>query len=143
MDAGWAPVRVALAVERAVRPGAAAAFYTAVGTRVHPQQQELDRATIEAALTDVGLPPELADAGDTGDNDDALRASHHAGMDPVGMDVGTPVHPRRRGGVLRTGHLPAAEGRAGREGLRRGAAAGLLPRLLRAQADPDGGPVFD
>jgi hypothetical protein len=91
MDAGWAPVRVALAVEEHYGQEQLSAFYTAVGTRVHPQHQELDRATLEAALTDVGLPPELADAGDTGDNDDALRASHHAGMDPVGMDVGTPV----------------------------------------------------
>jgi len=91
MDAGWAPVRVALAVEEQYGQEQLAAFYTAVGSRVHPGGQELDRGTLEAALTDVGLPAELAEAGDTGDNDDALRASHHAGMDPVGMDVGTPV----------------------------------------------------
>jgi hypothetical protein len=91
MDAGWAPVRVALAVEEQYGQEQLAAFYTAVGTRVHPQHEELNRVTLEAALSDVGLPQELADAGDTGDNDDALRASHHAGMDPVGMEVGTPV----------------------------------------------------
>jgi hypothetical protein len=90
-DAGWAPVRVALAVEEQYGQEQLAAFYTAVGTRVHPQREELNRGTLEAALADVGLPPELAEAGETGDNDDALRASHHAGMDPVGMDVGTPV----------------------------------------------------
>jgi hypothetical protein len=91
LDSGWAPVRVALAVEEQYGQEQLAAFYTAVGTRVHPRQEELNRATLEAALVDVGLPPELAEAGETGDNDDALRASHHAGMDPVGMDVGTPV----------------------------------------------------
>lgn len=91
LDAGWAPVRVALAVEEQYGQEQLAAFYTAIGTRVHPRHEEPSRATLEAALTDVGLPTELADAGDTGDNDDALRRSHHAGMDPVGMDVGTPV----------------------------------------------------
>ena len=91
MDAGWAPVRVALAVEEQYGQEQLSAFYTALGTRLHPQGEELSRGTLEAALSDVGLPPELADAGDTGDNDDALRASHHAGMDPVGMEVGTPV----------------------------------------------------
>src|SRR3978361_123960 len=50
-DAGWAPVRVALAVEEQYGQEQLAAFYTAVGTRVHPQHQELDRATLEAALT--------------------------------------------------------------------------------------------
>jgi hypothetical protein len=91
MDIGWAPVRVALAVEEQYGQEQLAAFYTAIGTRLHPKQEELNRATIEAALAEVGLPTELADAGETGDNDAALRRSHHAGMDPVGLDVGTPV----------------------------------------------------
>lgn len=91
IDAGWAAVRVALAVEEQYGQEQLSAFYTALGTRYHPQHEERTRTTLEAALRDVGLSPELADAGDTGDNDDALRASHHAGMDLVGSDVGTPV----------------------------------------------------
>jgi hypothetical protein len=91
LESAWAPVRVALAVEQQYGQEQLAAFYTAVGLRVHVQGDELDRATLEAALSDVGLAPELADAGDTGDNDDALRASHQAGIDLVGTDVGTPV----------------------------------------------------
>ena len=91
LDQGWAPVRVALAVEEQYGQEQLRAFYTAVGTRIHPQQQGFGRDTLEGALRDCGLPPELADAGDLGDHDEALRASHHAGMDPVGYDVGTPV----------------------------------------------------
>ena len=91
LAAGWAPVRVALAVEQQYGQEQLRAFYTAIGTRIHVQQQGSGRDTIEGALRDVGLPPALADAGDVGDNDEALRASHHAGMDPVGYDVGTPV----------------------------------------------------
>ncbi len=91
LDLGWAPVRVALAVEEQYGQEQLRAFYTAIGTRIHPGKQGFGRDTIEGALRDVGLPPQLADAGDVGDNDDALRVSHHAGMDPVGYDVGTPV----------------------------------------------------
>nr|WP_091079168.1 disulfide bond formation protein DsbA [Microlunatus sagamiharensis] len=91
LDLGWAPVRVAIAVEERYGQEQLRAFYTAVGTRIHNQQQGFGRDTLEAALREVGLPAELADAGDVGDNDEALRASHHQGMDPVGQDVGTPV----------------------------------------------------
>lgn len=91
MDAAWAPVRICLGVEERYGPEQLAAYYTALGTRFHLRKEERVRATYEAALTDVGLPTELADLGETGDNDDALRASHHAGMDPVGDEVGTPV----------------------------------------------------
>ena len=91
LDAAWAPVRVAMAVERHGGSDALREFYTAIGTRIHLGEQEPDRSTIAAALDDCGLPAELVDAADTGAADDELRASHHAGMDPVGEDVGTPV----------------------------------------------------
>jgi hypothetical protein len=91
MDNGWAAVRVALAVGEQYGQEQLAAFYTAIGTRVHPRQEGMSRETVQAALADVGLPPELIEVGDTGDNDDALRKSHHEGMEPVGYEVGTPV----------------------------------------------------
>ncbi|MBK8462447.1 MAG: disulfide bond formation protein DsbA [Nigerium sp.] len=91
MAAGWAAVRVALAVEREHGQEALRAFYTAIGTRYHPGGEPQTRGTIEAALADVGLPVSLAGLGDTDAHDDELRASHHAGMDPVGNEVGTPV----------------------------------------------------
>jgi hypothetical protein len=91
LDKGWAPVRVTLAVEEQYGQEQLRAFYTALGTRIHPGQDGYGRDTLEAALRDCGLPPELADAGDVGDNDDALRGSHRAGMDAVGQEVGTPV----------------------------------------------------
>lgn len=87
----WAAVRVALAVEEQYGSQKLGEFYTALGTRFHPNDEPRERATIEGALADVGLPTALADAGETDANDDALRRSHHEGMDPVGAEVGTPV----------------------------------------------------
>ncbi|MER7168324.1 DsbA family protein [Micromonospora sp. NPDC000207] len=91
LDRGWGPVRVCIAVEQGHGGDAVRAFYTALGTRIHLGRVELGPQLYADALTDVGLDPALADAATSTGHDEALRASHEAGMRPVGTDVGTPV----------------------------------------------------
>jgi 2-hydroxychromene-2-carboxylate isomerase len=91
MSQAWGPVRVCIAAEQKFGPGVLLPLYTALGNRFHHEQAAKDRATIEAALAEAGLPAELADAMDSGQYDEAVRASHKDGIDRVGYDVGTPV----------------------------------------------------
>lgn len=88
---GWAPVRVCIAAEQQHGPDVLRPLYAAMGTRIHHQQSGLGRDMMSAALADAVLPAELIEAADDTSYDEALRASHHAGMGLVGEAVGTPV----------------------------------------------------
>lgn len=87
----WGPVRVCVAAEAKYGPEVLGPLYTAIGTRFHNQGEPRERATIEAALADAGLPAELAGAMDSTEYDEAVRASHEDGIQRVGYEVGTPV----------------------------------------------------
>ena len=132
-----------VAAEQAHGPDVVLPLYTALGTRRHLGGAELDRTTVEKALAEVGLPADLADAMDTDAYDEAVKASHHRGMDQVGMDVGTPVIAVE--GVAFFGPVvtPAPKGEAAGKPVGRRTAGGRHPGFYELKRTRDVGPIFD
>jgi hypothetical protein len=86
----WIPARIAAAVQTEHGHGALAGFYDALWTEADGTEREWIGDFAEA-LHRSGLPADLAGVGETGDYDQALRASHREGVERIDAEVGTPV----------------------------------------------------
>ena len=80
LKTAWQPVRVLMAAEQKYGKEVLLPLYTAMGTRIHIEKQDKDRAMIEAALAEAGLDLSLADAMDDSSYDEAIAASHERGI---------------------------------------------------------------
>jgi len=90
-DRAWGPARVWAAVEAGHGGGMARAFYDAFGRQFHSEGNEDLAIVVPAALAEAGVAAALADAATDATWDTALRSSTGTALDPVGVDVGTPI----------------------------------------------------
>ena len=89
----WGPVRVLIALASTKGDDVLRDMYTELGRRIHDEGRGTDdiEAVVRESLAACGHEESIADAMNSSEHDEALRASHHRGMDPVGDEVGTPV----------------------------------------------------
>jgi hypothetical protein len=88
---GWHPVRVMMATDLGHGQDGVRALYTAMGTLIHVERVKVGRDLFARALDRARLPHTLANAALTTAYDDAVVASHRAGVADLGDAAATPV----------------------------------------------------
>ncbi len=143
MVRAWGPVRVCIAAAAAHGQQVLLALYTALGEAIHLRRVEVGPELYEQALTQAGLPVELAAAATSTEHDEALRASHAEGIGKVGTDVGTPVISVGGVGFFGPVVTPAPKGEAAGRLWDGCVLVAGTPGFYEIKRTRDKGPVFD
>jgi len=143
MEKAWFPVRVLIAASQQHGDKVLLPLYTAMGTRIHPGGRKDYEQIVAEALTEVGLPADLLEAGRGTDYDEALRASHSEGINRVGQDVGTPVISVAGTAFFGPVITPAPKGDAAGKLWDGVLAVASTPGFYELKRTRDQGPIFD
>lgn len=142
MAQAWKPVRLLIAAEQTHGNEIIEPLYSAIGHRYHVEGNKDLSVILPEALAEVGLPAELVSAANDESLDTALRASHHQGMDPVGMDVGTPVIHINGEAIFGPVITPAPRGEAAGTLLDGVIAVMSIPGFYELKRTRTSGPIF-
>lgn len=143
MEKSWGPVRVLIAAQQRYGATAIEPLYSAMGTLHHVGGEKDLTVVMSEALKAVGFDADLIDAATSEEFDELLNASHHAGMDLVGFDVGTPVI--HVGDVAFFGPVvtPAPKGEAAGRLFDGVLAVAGTPGFYELKRSRTNGPIFD
>ncbi len=143
MNKAWGPVRVLIALEQSGGADQVRRFYEAYGQRYHVEGNKDTPTVIAESLAAIGADSSIIEAASSTEFDDALIASHHRGMDPVGFDVGTPVI--HVGDVAFFGPVvtPAPRGDAAGRLFDGVVACASTPGFFELKRSRDKGPIFE
>jgi hypothetical protein len=142
MAQAWKPVRLLIAAEQAHGNEVVEPLYSAIGRRYHVEGIKDLSVILPEALAEAGLPTDLINATTDESLDTALRASHHQGMDPVGMDVGTPVIHINGEAIFGPVITPAPKGEAAGTLLDGVIAVMSIPGFYELKRTRTSGPIF-
>ncbi|MGA4669545.1 DsbA family protein [Propionibacteriaceae bacterium Y1923] len=91
IEAGRPATRAAIGVLEQYGQEGIRAFYTALGTAYHPNNEPKDGQTLRKVLDELGYDVSIADRAEAGEWEDQVRASFEEGISLVGGEVGTPI----------------------------------------------------
>ena len=91
MKRAWVFARAVAAVVFGGYEDLSGGLYTELGVRIHNEGRRDAEQIIAEAYEALNLPTELNERGQAGEFDEALKASHDAGIGLVGDEVGTPI----------------------------------------------------
>ncbi len=87
----WQTTRVIAAAQRLKGDEITLPLYTVISSRIHIGKREVELSLFEEALSEIGLPTDLAKSAEDESLNEIVIESHERGIKLVGNDVGTPI----------------------------------------------------
>ena len=139
----WFSTRVIAAAQKSKGASITLPLYTAISSRIHLKKMEVGENLFKEALTEVGLPAELASAMNDSSYDNSIIESHERGIKLVGNDVGTPIIAVGEAAFFGPVISPAPKGEAAGKLWDGVVGVASYPGFFEIKRSRNVGPIFD